>query len=65
MDRVGWLDGEVAVAGSQGCRRGGRGRAVGRDGTPVVGKAEVGLSEKRGAGQVVRGMKGPTVLDQR
>ena len=63
--RVGWLDGEVEVAGSQGCRRGGRGREVGRDGTPVVGKAEMGLIEKTGVGQVVQGIKGSTVLGER
>ena len=64
-DRVEWLDGEVAVAGSQGCRRGGTGREVGRDGTPVVGEAEMGLIEKTGVGQVVQGIKGSTVLGER
>ena len=63
----GWLDGEEAVAGSQGCRRVGRGREGGGDGTPGGGKGRrVGLSERTRDGQVVQGMKkGPTtVLDQ-
>ena len=54
----------MVVAGSLGCRRGETVREVGRDGTPVV-IGKVGLSEKTGVGQVVLGMKGSTVLDER
>ena len=63
-DRVGWSDVEVVVAGSLGCHQGETVREVGRDGTPVV-IGKVGLSEKTGVGQVVLGMKGSTVLDER
>ena len=52
--RFGRFDKEVVVVGSQGSRRGGRGREGGRDGTPGGGK-RVGLSEK-GLDGVVPGM---------